>query len=685
LGIGTNSPGSELTIDKNFNGRTEIRINNYSTGTSAAIGLTLYQDPTTLNRGGIYKYSINTNSYKIFAANDFGYYNSIAGDISILNDVASGRIKFAAGASSTAQATLFSTGNFIVGGTTDGGQRLQVQGDAFIKGSGATFATNALTIQNSSSANLFRVQNDGAVFVGTFQAFSTSSNIGFFLTGSSAVAIGGTNATNFQNTDTFQITRPYTPSGGTFQHTLINITSTINQTGGANGITRGLYVNPTLTAAADWRSIEWSNNSGWGLYGAGTANNYLGGRLGIGNTSPAQPLDLLFNNSSSAATGIVVKNSNSAGRASAAFYNNNNEGGVFSTYGSTFPTSAYINNFVVGATKAIIFLADSEIATGGSSRISWVTGGYNVAAAMTLTAAGRLLLGTTTESTFLLDVNGTARVSGAMRFDNAVEFRSTNGNTKFTVQANTGWNTTISTGSFGSAGIRFGDGAFANVLIGQTSDSFNGSAMLDLRSNSLGLYLNRGTISTMPNLTSWAGITLSIVGGSGYTNGAYNGVSATGNYFGTVAVNVTISGGAVTSISLFGGGSKIQLGETFTIPASSIGGTGSGMSFTITAINNQNPAFTFYNTTNNFLTYWDGVNYATPIVSKLDRVLVGGTGLANATSILELSSSTQGFLPPRGTNTQMLAIASPVAGLMFYDTTNNKLNCYDGTTWQACW
>jgi autotransporter-associated beta strand protein len=46
-----------------------------------------------------------------------------------------------------------------------------------------------------------------------------------------------------------------------------------------------LYVNPTLTAAADWRSIEWSNNSGWGLYGEGTANNYLGGNLLLGSAT----------------------------------------------------------------------------------------------------------------------------------------------------------------------------------------------------------------------------------------------------------------------------------------------------------------------------------------------------------------------------------------------------------------
>ena len=63
---------------------------------------------------------------------------------------------------------------------------------------------------------------------------------------------------------------------------------TINQTGGANGITRGLYINPTLTSAYDWRSIEWSNNTGYGLYGAGSAKNYLEGNLGIGKTSPVE-------------------------------------------------------------------------------------------------------------------------------------------------------------------------------------------------------------------------------------------------------------------------------------------------------------------------------------------------------------------------------------------------------------
>jgi hypothetical protein len=65
--------------------------------------------------------------------------------------------------------------------------------------------------------------------------------------------------------------------------------------------------------------------------------------------------------------------------------------------------------------------------------------------------------------------------------------------------------------------------------------------------------------------------------------------------------------------------------------------------------------------------------------------LFAASGTINASARLQVDSTTQGFLPPRGTNTEMLAIPSPATGLVFYDTTNNKLNCYDGTTWQPCW
>jgi hypothetical protein len=58
-----------------------------------------------------------------------------------------------------------------------------------------------------------------------------------------------------------------------------------------------------------------------------------------------------------------------------------------------------------------------------------------------------------------------------------------------------------------------------------------------------------------------------------------------------------------------------------------------------------------------------------------------GATTANASAIFDITSTTKGFLPPRGTNTQMNAIASPATGLVFYDTTNNKLCVYNATSW----
>jgi hypothetical protein len=58
-----------------------------------------------------------------------------------------------------------------------------------------------------------------------------------------------------------------------------------------------------------------------------------------------------------------------------------------------------------------------------------------------------------------------------------------------------------------------------------------------------------------------------------------------------------------------------------------------------------------------------------------------GASVADATAHLDVQSTTKGFLPPRMTTTQKNAIATPAAGLVVYDSTTNKLCCYDGSTW----
>lgn len=88
------------------------------------------------------------------------------------------------------------------------------------------------------------------------------------------------------------------PTSGTAIFNGFNYSDTINQTGGANGITRAIYINPTLTSAYDFRAIELTNNLGMGIYQTGTAINSFAGNVGIGTTNPGAKLDVASSGSS---------------------------------------------------------------------------------------------------------------------------------------------------------------------------------------------------------------------------------------------------------------------------------------------------------------------------------------------------------------------------------------------------
>jgi len=60
-----------------------------------------------------------------------------------------------------------------------------------------------------------------------------------------------------------------------------------------------------------------------------------------------------------------------------------------------------------------------------------------------------------------------------------------------------------------------------------------------------------------------------------------------------------------------------------------------------------------------------------------------GTTAPAASALLDMSSTTRGFLPPRMTTAQRDAIAGPVAGLMVYNNTTGRLNFYNGAAWTA--
>ena len=68
------------------------------------------------------------------------------------------------------------------------------------------------------------------------------------------------------------------------------------------------------------------------------------------------------------------------------------------------------------------------------------------------------------------------------------------------------------------------------------------------------------------------------------------------------------------------------------------------------------------------------------------KLVVGALTAASSSAILEASSTTQGFLPPRMTSIQRDNITSPAQGLLIYCTncdTNGSIQVYNGTSWSG--
>ena len=209
--------------------------------------------------------------------------------------------------------------------------RLGVRGASDLSGS------FSLICSNNSGTEFFRVRNDGVTQArGNYINLGTDQNVGIgpttngggFSSSGGDVVFAGSNGGVNNACAAFNIVggRKLANSGvlwlngGTFDPTsssntysIIDISPSvvINQTGTASGITRGLYIRPTLTSAADYRSIEWNNSAGYGLYGVGAANNYLAGNTVIGTTTPSARLHVRGSNTSSGTNALLVQNNRS--------------------------------------------------------------------------------------------------------------------------------------------------------------------------------------------------------------------------------------------------------------------------------------------------------------------------------------------------------------------------------------
>jgi hypothetical protein len=177
-------------------------------------------------------------------------------------------------------------GSFGIGISSGVSATLHVRGNSASTGS-------AFLVQNSTPTDLFTVDNTGKIGLSptnfelwfgtignasyanlkqvsgvlTLQAPNNSSTInlnggiiGDYLTGSNVYGVNITNVVNTRTiTGTYSLLRLFqyiSPTSGISNTNFLEISGTIQQTGGANGITRGILIAPTLTAAADFRGLE---------------------------------------------------------------------------------------------------------------------------------------------------------------------------------------------------------------------------------------------------------------------------------------------------------------------------------------------------------------------------------------------------------------------------------------------
>ena len=71
------------------------------------------------------------------------------------------------------------------------------------------------------------------------------------------------------------------------------------------------------------------------------------------------------------------------------------------------------------------------------------------------------------------------------------------------------------------------------------------------------------------------------------------------------------------------------------------------------------------------------------IWDNASKALGIGTATPSSKAVLDLSSTTKGFLPPRMTTAQRDAIAAPSTGLIVYNTTNAALEMFNGASWTS--
>jgi hypothetical protein len=257
--------------------------------------------------------------------------------------------------------------------------------------------------------------------------------------------------------------------------------------------------------------------------------------------------------------------------------------------------------------------------------------------------AGSLLLNTTTDAGFRLDVNGTARVQGDTSVSGSVTATG-NQNSAIIHSVSDSYNVRLNAGRINFLGT---GNSFSGLVIGNTS-GFIG--------------VNKSTFNSIP--------TGSILIGSN-ANGNVSFIDNQNNE--TFSV---INQGVSSSFCRINGGYRYGTdlnASNFNIITPLGTGTGAGGDI-ITLIGVAGTTGTTRNTTAEIMR----------IKSSTANISIGANATPNASAILDITSTTKGVLFPRMTSAQRTAIASPAEGLIVYQTDGTiGLYIYANSTWRA--
>jgi hypothetical protein len=204
-----------------------------------------------------------------------------------------------------------------------------------------------------------------------------------------------------------------------------------------------------------------------------------------------------------------------------------------------------------------------------------------------------------------------------------------------------------------------------------------------------------GTTSLSVNdagtVTTGGDILIGIIGvGQGKSTGIYNTTMGNGPLASATSsstVGYTVAIGRTAGFAIASGSRNVIIGtetvqQSGAVSNSVIIGTQvfGGVTSTITD--------TLAIGTGDNLNYYPTI-YATNIYGNSPNVRIGNNSAAlaavptapKASAILELSSTTKGFLPPQMTTAQKNAISSPANGLIVYDTDLVRPCFFNGATW----